>query len=76
MTKMVRLKLNQCDELNFGDTRYAVSNSGKHLDVGEVLVSEEHAAHFLATSCGAVRVPDEPEPELTKCPTCGKLRKE
>ena len=73
--KMVRLKLNNADELNFGTTSYKVSNSGKHLGEGEVLVTEEHAAHFLATSCGATRVED-PEPELTKCPTCGCMRKE
>ena len=76
--KMVRLKLNSCDELNFGDKQYKVSNSGKHLGEGEVLVDEEHARHFLSTSCGATLVPDDPEPvpALTKCPTCGCMRKE
>ena len=71
--KMVRLRLNQCDELNFGDTSYKVSNSGRHLGENEVLVSEEHAAHFLATSCGATLVP-EPEPESASitCPHCGE----
>ena len=71
--KMVRLKLNNCDELNFGGQRYVVSNSGKHLGEGEVLVSEEHAAAFLAASCGAVRVSDELEPVI--CSTCGRTLK-
>ena len=71
MTRLVRLKLNSCDELNFGDTRYAVSNSGKHLDVGEVLVTEEHARHFLSVSAGATLV-EEPEPAPITCPHCGK----
>ena len=71
--KMVRLRLNNCDELNFGNTRYQVSNSGRHLGEGEVLVREEHAAHFLAYSCGAVRVEDTPEPSPVRCRDCGRL---
>jgi hypothetical protein len=76
MTKMVKLRLNNADELNFGTTRYVVSNSPKNLDIGEVLVDEAHAAHFLSTSCGATRV-EEPEPvELVRCQHCGCMRKE
>lgn len=72
--KMVRLRLDQCDELNFGDVRYVVSNSERHLGKNEVLVREDHAAHFLAHSCGATRV-EEPEPAPITCPHCGRTFK-
>ena len=69
--KMVRLKMNSCDEVNHHDTRYPVSNSGRHLGEGEVLVPEHVAVVLLATSAGAVRLPDDPEPEPVQCPKCG-----
>jgi hypothetical protein len=36
----MRLRLNQCDEVNHDGVRYPVSNSGRHLDVGEVIVPD------------------------------------
>ncbi len=73
--KMVRLRLNNCDEINHAGVKYSVSNSGRHLGLNEVLVPQEVADVVLGLSVGATRV-EESEPELTKCPTCGHLRKE
>ncbi len=68
---MVKLRLNQCDEVNHGGVRYPVSNSGHHLDVGEVIVPEHVAAVLLSVSAGATLAPDDPEPAPIICPACG-----
>ncbi len=57
---MTRLRMNNCDEVNHGNTRYPVSNSGRHLSVGEVEVPEHVAVVLLSVSAGAERIPDDP----------------
>ena len=71
MSGTVRLKMTNCDEVNHGGVRYPVSNSGRHLGVGEVEVPPHVAAVLLSVSAGAVLIPDDPESEPITCPACG-----
>ncbi len=73
---MTRLRMNNCDEVNHDGVRYPVSNSHHGIGMNEVEVPEHVARVLLSVSAGAVRVEDDPEPKLTKCQTCGHLRKE
>ena len=59
----MKLRMNNCDEVNHGGVRYPVSNSGRHLGVGEIEVPD-HVGHvLLRTGAGAVRIDDDSEPE-------------
>ena len=72
--KLVRLRMNACDEVNHGGERFPVSNSGRHLGVGEVEVPKHVADVLLAVSAGAELIQDEPPPSPPPgfvCPNCG-----
>jgi len=63
----MKLQMNRgTDSIGHDGVNYVVSNQDWTVTV------PDHVGHvLLATAAGAVRIPDDPEPEPVQCPKCG-----